>query len=74
MERGHIAKECRTKQKSQQHNSHKLSVRQGFRKDRTANFHEITAGENPEFQLVAEDGTNMSTIDYSTANAIFDNL
>ena len=45
-----------------------------FRKGRTAKFHEIRAGENPEFQVVAEDGTNMGTIDYSTANAIFENL
>ena len=71
---GHIAKECRTKQKSQQNNSHKLSLRQDFRKGRTAKFHEVTAGENPECQIVAEDGTNTGNIDYSTANAILDNL
>ena len=43
-------------------------------KGRTVKFHEITAGKHPEFQLVAEDGPDMGTIDYSTANAIFDNL
>ena len=71
---GHIAKECRTEQKSKQNNSHKLSLSQGFRKGRTAKFYEIRAGENPGFQIVAEDGTNIGTIDYSTVNAIFDNL
>ena len=59
---------------SQQNNSHKLSLRQGFRKGRTAKFHKTTARENPEFQIVAEDGTNKGTIDYSTANVIFENL
>ena len=44
-----------------------------FRKGRTAKFHEIP-GENPEFQIVAEGGTNMGTINYSTVNAIFENL
>ena len=67
--RGHIAKECGTKQKSQQNNSHKCFPRQGFRKGRTAKFHEITARETPEFQIVAEDGANMGNIDHSTANA-----
>ena len=56
---------------NKQNSSHKLSVTQGLRKGRTAKLHEITAGENPEIQIVAEDGTNMGTIDYSTANAIY---
>ena len=43
---GHIAKECKTKQKSQQNNSHKSSLRQGVRKGRTSKFHEVTVGEN----------------------------
>ena len=67
----HLAKECTLKQKPQQNNSHKLSLRQGLRHSRTAKFHEITVGENPEFQIVAEGGTNMGTIEYSRDNNIF---
>ena len=68
---GHIAKECRT---NQHNNAHKPSFRQGFRKNRTEKSHEITAEENQEFQIRAEDETNMGTFDYSTANTIFENL
>ena len=71
---GHIAKESRSKQTLQQNSSHRLSLRHGFRKSRTAKFHEITAGDDIEFQIVDEDGNNLGTIDYSTANTIFKNL
>ena len=71
---GHIAKECRTKQKSQQNNSYKLSLRQDLRKGRMAKFYQITAAESSGFQIVAENGTNLGTTGYSKANAIFDNL
>ena len=46
--------------KSQQNSLQELSLRQDFRKGRTAKIHLIIAGENPEFQLVAEDGVPLT--------------
>ena len=70
---GHMAKECTSKQEAQHKNQHNLSLRQDFKRSRTAKFHDITA-EDQEFHIEAEDGTNVGTIDYPMANTIFKNL